>query len=69
MHFTTEEFIVVADEWFGAEVERLWRARWSALQALERSRVEDEAAAVAGGPELAQPIPGGSGGPGSVDRP
>lgn len=44
MHFTEEEFTRVTEEWFGAELERLWVERWEDLQALERSRREAEAA-------------------------
>lgn len=47
MHFTEEEFARVAEEWFGAELERLWLERWDDLQALERSRREAEAAGAA----------------------
>ena len=60
MHFTEEEFAVVTEEWFGAELERLWVQRWEDLQALERSRREAEAAGAGSGPGTPTGTPSGA---------
>jgi peptidoglycan/LPS O-acetylase OafA/YrhL len=52
IHFTPEEFLEVAEEWFGPEVERQWQQRWNDFVKLDRAR---------GSGEVAQP--GGGGGP------
>ncbi len=70
MHFTTEEFLAVTQEWFGAEVERLWQKRWADFARLARAdpggaQAADESQA-AGEAEPADGVatadPGGSAG-------
>jgi hypothetical protein len=52
IHFTPEEFLEVAEEWFGPEVERQWQQRWNDFVKLDRARRSGEVAQ-----------PGGAGGP------
>lgn len=66
IHFTPEEFLNVAEEWFGAEVERQWQQRWEALAELDRARRAEEAAA---GTDGGGTDDGGTGGGGEAAQP